>query len=378
MTALLCQFTALTQQHQIFNVIINLALRRCGLAGSSHLPPVSEGQEGKSARQSLRDSQDATRETTTAAAAAAAMSASQTDKAQTEAQPGEAKAPPGSGQATAPDTSAAAVARGASKTGKPQAEAPPDKAKDPPGLILVSPPQEHAAGGTAGQEGSEGPPAQPHYAARLTHPSAASAAPWGTEAPLSQSTGEDSAPAAHPQDATQQTHPAAEVATTPAEADIALTGSSQADVPQSSASSAQVAGSPEAPATEQAGPSAEPLGGVNAQEAAERAAAEESAQTGISRKHDSEAAESEKQEAAAQPGQPDMAVITPSASQSTGDGRAITPFAAAAGAVQSSAGVCYLVLCCWQSAKCLKRLLCDLCKGTPLYESGLVRAWSLI
>lgn len=25
-----------------------------------------------------------------------------------------------------------------------------------------------------------------------------------------------------------------------------------------------------------------------------------------------------------------------------------------------------------------KSLLCDLCKGTPFYESGLVRAWSLI
>ena len=186
----------------------------------------------------------------------------------------------------------------------------------------------------------------------MTHPAAASAAPGGTKAPISQSAGEDSAPAAHPQNATQQTHPAADIATTPVEADIALIGSSQADVPQGSASSAQMAGSPEALATEQGGPSAETLRGVSAQEGAEKAAADESAQTGMPRKHDIEAAISNKQEAAAQPGQPNTAVITPSASQSTGDGRAITPFAAAAGALQSSAGVCYFMLCSWQSAKC--------------------------
>ena len=250
---------------------------------------------------------------------------------------------------------------GASQTGKPKAEAPSSgEAKDPSGPVQVSPLQEHAAAGIAEHEGSGGPPAQPQDAARLTHPAAARAAPGGTEAPLSQSAGEDSAPAAHLEYATQQTHPAADIARTPAEADIALTGSSQADVPQSSASSTQVAGSPEALAAEQGGPSTETLRGVSAQEGAEEAAADESAQTGIARKHDIEAAASDKQEAAAQPGHPNTAVITTSPSQSTGDGRAITPFAAAAGAVQSSAGVCYFMLCCWQSAKCHKSLLCAL------------------
>ena len=288
------------------------------------------------------------------------MSASQTDKPQTVAQHGKAKAPPGPGQATAPGASAAVVARGASQTGKLQAEAP-DEAKDPSGPVQVSPLQEHAAGGTPEHEGSGGLSAQPQDAARLTHPSAASAAPGGIEAPLSQSAGEDSAPAAHLQYATQQIHPAADLATTPAEVDTALTSSSQADLPQSSAISAQVAGSPEALATEQGGPSAETVRGVSAQEGAKKGAADESAQSGVPRKHDIEAAASDEQEAATQPSQPDVAVIAPSASQSTGDGRAITPFAAAAGAVQSSAGVCYFMLCCWQLAKRHKSLLCDLC-----------------
>ena len=49
---------------------------RCILAGSSHLAPVSEGQEGRPVRRSLRDSQEASRD------AATAMSRSQTSTSQ--------------------------------------------------------------------------------------------------------------------------------------------------------------------------------------------------------------------------------------------------------------------------------------------------------
>jgi hypothetical protein len=119
-----------------------------------------------------------------------------------------------------------------------------------------------------------------------------------------------------------------------------------------------VAASPEAVAIEQKGPSQVPLKGVSTPEAAEKAAAEESAPTGMPRKHDSDAAGPEKQRAASQLAQADMAAHTPSGLQSTGDGRAITPFAAAADAVAlSSAGVCHLVLCCQQSSNYLNSLL---------------------